>query len=131
MTAQLVGKALFFVHSVLALWGFAGLVEWLAPRVPWPTLTNPDLTRPILLVHWLAMIGAGLAFVAGYATAWPRTPYVMIGAYAVLATICAVETFGYLTSERRFVAMAAEYTAYVTILALLFRLEGLRAHFGG
>lgn len=127
----MLGKVLFVVHCVVAAWGLVGLVEWLATRVPWPPLTNPDLPRGVLLVHWLAMIGAGSLFLVGYATQWSRTPIAMVGAYGVLAAICALETFSHLTSPNRFVAMGVEYATYAGILFLLFRVESLRTYFGG
>jgi len=52
----------------------------------------------------------------------------MVVAYGVLAAVCAVETFGYLTDELRFVNMAAEYTVYGVLIALL-RKGPLKARF--
>ena len=116
---KVLGAALLGVHGTLALWAAAGLVELVTPAPPWPAVRNPELPDGLLVVHWLAMLGAGSVFLVGYLTRWPATPKVMAAAYAGLATICAVETFGYLTNESRFVNMGVEYAAYAILIALL------------
>ncbi len=45
----------------------------------------------------------------------------MVFAYGMLATVCAIETFGYMTNPSKYVAMVSEYVTYTIILALLFR----------
>ena len=45
----------------------------------------------------------------------------MMVAYGILALVCAIETFGYMTSKTKYIAMASEYVAYTIILILLFR----------
>ena len=109
------------VHAVLALWGAAGLAELIGPVPSWAAVANPELPAGVLVVHWPAMLGAGSMFVIGYLVRWPSTPAAMVVAYAVLATVCAVETFGYLTGGMRFVDMAAEYAAYGVLIVLLHR----------
>ncbi len=116
---KVLGAALLGVHGTLALWAAAGLVELATPAPPWPAVRNPELPGGLLVVHWLAMLGAGSVFLVGYLTRWPATPRVMVAAYASLATVCAVETFGYLTNESRFVNMGVEYATYAILIALL------------
>jgi hypothetical protein len=126
---KVLGAALLGVHGTLALWAAAGLVELVTPTPPWPAVRNPELPVGLLVVHWLAMLGAGSAFLVGYLTRWPATPRVMVAAYAGLAAICAVETFGHLTNESRFVDMGVEYTTYAILIALLHNAP-LRNRFG-
>ena len=45
----------------------------------------------------------------------------MLFAYGMLALVCAIETFGYMTSETKYAAMIAEYVTYTVILILLFK----------
>lgn len=42
-------------------------------------------------------------------------------AYGLMALVCVVETFGYMTNQSKYLAMASEYVAYTIILLLLFR----------
>jgi len=116
---KVLGAALLGVHGTLALWASAGLVELVMPAPPWPAVRNPELPDGLLVVHWLAMLGAGSVFLVGYLTRWPTTPRVMAAAYVSLATICAVETFGFLTNASRFVNMGVEYATYAILIALL------------
>ncbi|MGH3876558.1 MAG: hypothetical protein ACRDSK_05905 [Actinophytocola sp.] len=75
----------------------------------------------MLVVHWLLMLGTGSVFLAGYLRRWPTTPTAMATSYATLATMCAIETFGYLTNESRFVDMSLEYLTYAILLTALYR----------
>lgn len=124
----MIGPALVAVHVVVAGWALIGLAEIVVSDPPWPPLSNAELPRAVLLVHWPLMLAAGATFLGGYLTRWRRTPTAMAVAYAALAAMCAVETLGFLTGPSRFAAMAAEYAAYLTILGLLFRTP-LRARF--
>jgi hypothetical protein len=109
------------VHTAVALWAVAGLVELARPSWPWPAVGNPDLPAGVLVVHWLLMLGTGSVFLVGYARGWRTTPAAMATCYAALATMCAVETFGYLTNDSRFVDMGLEYVTYAVLLGLLYR----------
>jgi hypothetical protein len=127
---RLVAAVLLLVHLGLLAWAVMGLLEWFLPGAPWPRLSNPLFPQPLLLVHWLAILGAGGVYVAGYLARWRHTPLAMVGAYAVLAAICAVETLGFLVHGTRFLDMALEYLTYALILAFLFRAPPMRERFG-
>lgn len=126
---RIVGAALLIVHAVLGAWALVGLAEWLSPRTPWPPLTNPELPSLLLLAHWSLMLATAVVFLAAYARRWARTPAAMAAAYLSLASLCAIETFGYLTNDGRFVSMAIEYAAYLTLLVLLVHPAALGARF--
>jgi hypothetical protein len=117
---QAIGAALVLVHAVLGLWALVGLAE-LVIDAPWPPLSNPELPPWLLAIHFTAMLATAALFVAGYATRARATPTAVLAAYGVLATICFVETFFFLTNELRFASMAIEYATYAAILWLLFR----------
>ena len=112
---------LLAVHGFLAAWAIVGFVEWFWAAAPWPRVGNELFPRDILLVQWASTLAASAIFLLGYALEWRHTPIAMACAYAAMATVCAVETFGYMESDSRFVAMAAEYVAYAAILVFLFR----------
>jgi hypothetical protein len=115
-----VGVVLVLVHSFLGLWGMVGLAEWLLPSVPWPRVSNPELPRGILLAQWVLLLTAAGVFIAGYFTRWRLTPWAMAAVYTAMASLCALQTFTYLTNESRFRAMAIEYVEYAVILVILF-----------
>jgi hypothetical protein len=118
---RLLGAVLLLVHTTVALWAAAGLVELTSPPWPWPVVGNPDLPTGVLFVHWLLMLGTGAVFVVGYLCRWSATPAAIAACYAALAAMCTVETFGFLTGASRFVGTAVEYVAYAVLLALLYR----------
>lgn len=109
------------VHALLGLWALLGLAEWASPSVPWPRVSNALFPRDILLMQWTLTLIAAVTFIAGYGLAWVNTPAAMACIYAAMAALCAVETFRYMESETRFIAMGAEYVAYAGILLFLFR----------
>lgn len=41
--------------------------------------------------------------------------------YSLMAAVCVVETFGYMTSDFKYLAMTAEFAAYILILFLLYK----------
>jgi hypothetical protein len=45
----------------------------------------------------------------------------MLIAYGLMAIVCVIETFGFMTNKTKYITMAAEYIAYIVILLLLFK----------
>jgi len=122
---------LVLVHVALLLWAVSGLIEWFVPIVPWPRLSNVLFPQWLLLLHWLAVLLAATVLLIGYVTRWPLTPKAMIPAYALMAVVCVIETFWFLTHSLRFVAMALEFCAYIVIPVALHRVPSLVARFAG
>lgn len=120
---------LLFVHALLLVWGGVGMIEWLAGEVPWSRVSNAAFPRWVLLLHWLAILTGAIAFLAGYAMRWRRTPQAMIVAYSVMAVVCVIETFWFLSGDLKFVAMVLEFSAYIGILLLLHRFPPFVTHF--
>lgn len=119
--ARIVSAILIGVHVGLGIWALAGFAEFFSSDVPWPRLSNPLFPDHILLAQWSAVLVCSLVFVIGYLTRRRWLPIAMAAIYAVMAGICAAETFGYLIHDGRFLAMGAEYVIYVAILLFLFR----------
>lgn len=126
---KIAGFGLVGLHLMLWLWAFGGMLEWLLPAVPWTPYSNPDFTRGLLFFHWTSVLIAASVFLAGYFTQWSYTPHAMALCYGMLAIVCAVETFGYMSSLNRYWAMAFEYVAYLLIAALLFLPSFRELHF--
>ncbi|MEM9862419.1 MAG: hypothetical protein AAF938_12425 [Myxococcota bacterium] len=83
-------------------------------------------------LHFLALFTTGTIFSVGYWLRWFPTPFATIVMYAVLATLCFIETvdfdaFG--SGPTRFIPMAVEYAAYVALSAYLLRSETIEQHF--
>lgn len=112
---------LLIVHGGLLLWALTGMAEWLLPAVPWPALSNPLFSPAMLLAQWVAIGAAALAFLLGHALRWRRMREAIVVCYAVMAAICAVQTFTILQNDFRYVGMVLEYIVYVTIVAYLYR----------
>jgi hypothetical protein len=127
---QYFGYALVIIHIFLLLWSAGGAVEMISTKVPWTPYTNPDFPRWLLPIHWGSVIITSTGFLFGYFTGWSKTPEFMLAAYTMLFTICVIETFGFMTSQTKYVAMVAELVTYTAILALLFKHKYFIEHFG-
>lgn len=52
-------------------------------------------------------------------------------AYGLMALVCVIETFGYMTNENKYLAMGAEFTAYIIILIIILNnLKFKSQHYG-
>lgn len=123
------GIILLLVHIFLFAWSLGGMLEWSLQSVPWKPYSNPEFPRWLLFFHWASVLFASGAFIYGYAVRWPHTPYAMLIGYLLMAMVCVVETFGYMTSPYRYLAMTAEFATYIGILILLFSLSFRELHF--
>lgn len=129
LSHSLVGL-LLLLHAGLAVWAIIGFIELFAPQVPWRPLSNPLFPPAVLFFHWTSVLIAAVLFVSGYLLRWSLLPRLMIAAYGAMALVCAVETFGFMVHDGRYVAMAAEYLAYLGILFFLFYSRSMRQRFG-
>jgi hypothetical protein len=124
------GYLLLTVHVVLLAWSAGGVLEMTMPKVFWKPFTNPHFPPWLLVIHWGSVLFASVSFIWGYLTRWQKTPQVMVLAYGLMALVCVIETFGFMTSKTKYLAMAAEYAAYIGILLLLFRSHYFETYFG-
>lgn len=118
---QYLGYLLVLIHAALLLWASGGILEMLLPNVPWKRFSNPDFPTYILIPHWSVVLYASSGFLYGYFTHWSRTPQFMLIGYSFMMLVCVIETFGYMTSKTKYMAMASEFVTYVVILVLLFK----------
>ena len=126
---KMLGIILLFIHVGLLFWSAGGLVEWLLPAVPWKPYSNPEFPRWLLFIHWASVIVASAVFIYGYFSRWKYTPVIMAAAYGMMGFVCLIETFGYMTSKTKFLAMGLEYAAYSLIVMLLFSARFSAQHF--
>jgi len=130
MLMKTIGYLLVAVHVFLGLWGIGGVLEMVLLQVPWERFTNPAFPDWVLAMHWSAILIGGFCFLFGYFAQWRYTPHAMAVAYGFMALVCVIETFGFMTSDTKYVAMAAEYVAYAVILWMLFRARYFVEYFG-
>ena len=96
-------------------------------------LQNSSFPSGLQFLHFFAILLTGAIFVFGYLTRWPHTPYATITMYAVLATLCFVETidFGAFGGGTQGVlTMLVEFTTYIAFSTYLLRSEFIRHRFG-
>lgn len=121
--------ALLLIHTCLFVWAIVGFAEWFLPSVPWRAVSNPDFPRWVLFIHWSAILAGGAIFLIGYMTRWPHTPTAMAVAYGMMAVVCAIETFGFMTNPNKYIAMLAEYITYAGLTATYFYVPFIRDRF--
>lgn len=118
---QYIGYTLILIHGFLLLWSLGGFIEMIFQKVLWKPFTNPDFPFWVLIIHWSSVLFASVSFLYGYFTQWNKTPQIMAVAYGLMAMVCVIETFGFMTSKTKYLAMGGEFLAYTVILLLLFK----------
>ena len=127
--ARIILYVLVVVHLFLGLWALAGWIEWFVPDVFWARISNPLFDKTMLFIHWSAILVASLLFLISFILRSKYVPVLMTIIYSIMALLCAVQTFFYLESESRYLAMVLEYAAYGLILFLLWRITFFRNYF--
>ena len=127
--SQLFSYILVAIAIVLTGWGALGFVEYLTGYAPVVPLQNPAFPAGTQFLHWVLILLAGLVFLFGYFGRWRRTPEAMLVLYAMMAGLCFVQTFDFMTNPGRYLAMALEYAAYAAISLYLFRSERMKRRF--
>lgn len=116
--------------AVMFAWGSLGFIEYFFAVAPLRPLQNPTFPKGTQFVHWLLIFSSGSIYLVGYFTRWKNTPFAMAIVYAMLATLCAVETLDFMTNPGRYGDFIRECIAYVGISIYLFRSQRMRSHFG-
>ena len=122
---------ILLISAVLACWGVLGLVEYAFPNVALG-LQNPNFPAGTQFLHFLAILVTGLVFLVGYYLRWSGTPFATVTMYAVLATLCFVETVDFRAfgdGPGRFVPMSVEYLVYIALAAYLLKSPTMHRRF--
>ena len=128
---KILPRALLVVSTGLLCWGVLGLLEYVYPALGLG-LQNENFPGGLQFLHFLAIALTGTIFILGYLGRWPHTPHATITMYAVLATLCFVETidFGAFGGGATGVAiMLVEFTLYVGLSTYLIRSPVIRQRF--
>ncbi|MEM9060359.1 MAG: hypothetical protein AAGD13_07830 [Pseudomonadota bacterium] len=119
----LFAKGLLIVSAGLLCWGLLGLLEYAVPALSLG-LQDSNFPDGLQFIHFFALVLTGSVFVFGYVWKWPHTPHATITMYAVLATICFIETmdFGAFGGGTTGVMiMLAEFALYIGLSIYLLR----------
>jgi hypothetical protein len=114
-------------------WGGLGLLEYAVPALSFG-LQNSSFPAALQFIHFFAIALTGSIYVFGYLTKWPHTPYASITMYAVLASLCFVETidFGAFGGGTAGVmTMLVEFSTYLGLSYYLLTSAAIRARFKG
>jgi hypothetical protein len=128
---KIVPRALLVVSAGLLCWGLLGLLEYALPALGLG-LQNSGFPDGLQFLHFFAIALTGTIFVLGYLRRWPPTPHATITMYAVLATLCFVETidFGAFGGGVTGVAiMLVEFALYIGLSTYLIRSPFIRQRF--
>lgn len=124
-------KGLLVFSFGLLCWGGLGLLEYAFPAL---TLGLQDSNFPpgLQFIHFFAITLTGSIFLFGYLKRWPPTPHATITMYAMLATICFIETMDFGAfggGPTAVMIMTVEFALYVGLSAYLLRSGAMRRHF--
>lgn len=123
------GFTLVIVHGFLLLWSTGGFLEMILAEVPWKPFTNSEFPTWVLIIHWSSVMLAAVSFLYGYFKRLSITPRLMAIAYGFMALVCVIETFGYMTSKMKYLAMGTEFLTYGLILFILFKSKFFKDYF--
>ena len=124
-------KGLLIVSAGLLCWGVLGHLEYMLPGLTMG-LQNNSFPAGLQFIHFFALVLTGLFFFLGYLSRWPVTIHASITMYAVLATICFIETidFGAFGGGATGVMiMLIEFALYVALSIYLRRSAAVQHHF--
>ena len=122
---------LLLISAVLCVWGALGLLEYFVPAIALG-LQNEKFPAGLQFLHFFSILLTGAVFIVGYLKRWRATPFATVLMYAVLATLCFIETVDFEAfggEPTRFIPMTIEYVAYVCFSAYLLGSSAMRRHF--
>ena len=122
---------LFSIHLVLLLWGLAGLAEYLFAGFE-TGLQNTNFPKGTQLLHWLLLIISGAVYTVGFLIRSKHTPFITIIMYAMLATLCFIETVDFKAfgdTATRYIPMTLEFIAYIALSIYLSRSMAINERF--
>lgn len=123
--------ALLVISAGLLCWGLLGLLEYAVPALKLG-LQDANFPAGLQFLHFFALVLTGSIYCLGYLAKWPHTPFATITMYAVLATLCFVETidFGAFGGGAMGVMiMIAEFSLYIALSIYLLNSIAIRDRF--
>ena len=111
-------------------WGVLGFLEYFTGLAPVTGLQNINFPNGTQFIHWLLITASGATFLVGYITRWKHTPIVKVVLYAMLATMCAIQTFDFMTEPWRYRSFVTEIIMYILNSVFLLKSSLMKEHFG-
>lgn len=111
------------------LWGALGFLEYFTGLAPVAEFQNSQFPKGTQFVHWLLITTSGATMLLGYATRWRYTPFAMVVLFAMLATLCSIETFDFMVEPSRYRSFATEVVLYIAFSIFLLRSSYMRSRF--
>jgi len=127
--SQIATYIIIAIAAFLLAWGVLGMAEYVTQAALVIPLQNPAFPPGIQFLQWVLLIAFGTVFLVGYAARWRHTPFAVSVIFAMLATMCFVQTFDFLTNDSRYIGLVLECIAYLAIATFLFRSERMRLRF--
>lgn len=121
---------LLLAATVMLSWGVLGFLEYFFEIAFLVPLQNPTFPKGTQFIHWFIITSSGGVYLMGYFTKWKYTPLAMIVIYAMLATMCFIQTFDFMTNASRYTDFVRECIFYVVISVYLLRSQRMQKHFG-
>lgn len=122
---------LLLIFTALTAWGLLGLVEFFIPAAK-VGLQNAKFPTGLQFLHFASILAAGTIFLVGYVTRWRHTPFAMVILFAVMATLCFVETVDFMAFGKgptRFLVMSLEYVVYLGLSVYFLRSTTMQQRF--
>ncbi|TNE51810.1 MAG: hypothetical protein EP343_02815 [Deltaproteobacteria bacterium] len=123
--------ALLLLFTALTAWGLLGMVEYFVPTVKLG-LQNAKFPTGLQFLHFASILAAGTVFLVGYVVRWRHTPFAMVLLFAVMATLCFVETVDFMAfggGNTRFLVMSLEYVMYLGLSFYFLRSSAMNQRF--
>ncbi|MCH2038660.1 MAG: hypothetical protein MK137_08735, partial [Rickettsiales bacterium] len=123
---------LLAIKIFLLVWGIFGFLEYYNPSLEFG-LQNAPFPKGVQFLHWFLLVITGASFTLGFLLRWKYTPFMTVIMYAMLATLCFIETVDFEAfggGAMRFVIMAGEYVVYVLISMYLMQSQKVKERFG-
>ena len=130
LASTLFSHLILLASVVMLSWGVLGFLEYLFGLQLLMPLQNVSFPKGTQFIHWVLITLSGACYLLGYFFRWKYTPLAMIVLFAMLATMCFIQTFDFMTNPSRYADLVRESTYYLVISVYLLRAQRMQSRFG-
>lgn len=114
-------RNLIMVYAIAMLvWGVLGFIEYFTNFYMIVTLQNGDFPKGTQFLHWLLITLCGFVYIYGDMSKWRHTPVAMSVIFGMMASMCFIQTFDFMTNSYRYLLYVMECFLYILISSFLF-----------